>query len=332
MTVTDTNSPHRGTAPRLYERVFAILAREIRSGQLDDRVRLTETALATRFGISRAPVRQALAALAKEGLVERLEGRGYLVSSPPSCAIANPAGSEWTEALATRPSWEKIYEEVVDEIIPRTAFSGWRVNESELARFHGVSRTVAREVMARLQQRGIVRKEGHSRWYAPALTPDHINDFYEMREVLEPAALTKAMPHVKREQIASLADNLRSAIARATVLEGAELDQLEADLHVDLLDACPNKEMLQAIRFYHSLLVAHSFLYRWTPALYETEPFLPEHLAIAEQLEAGNTKRAASALKHHLRASRKRAIARIDAVACTAHPDPLPYLIRDSDP
>ncbi|MEA3252530.1 MAG: GntR family transcriptional regulator [Pseudomonadota bacterium] len=325
MTESTNHAPPRGTAPRLHERVRAILAEEIRSGQLAARERLAETVLAARFGISRAPIRQALTALAAEGLVERRPGRGFHVCATQH-APSRAGAARQAQALASQPSWEKIYAEVVDEIVPRTAFGDWRVIESELARYHGVSRTVAREVMARLQQRGIVRKAGHSRWHAPALTPAHVNDVYEMREVLEPAALSRAVPHVARERIATMADRLRAAMARATTLAGHELDRLESDLHGELLGACPNREMRQTIRFYHSLLVAHSFLYRWTPPLYATEPFLPEHLSIFEALEAGHTARAAKALERHLHASRKRAIARVEAVASAPRPAPLAYL------
>ncbi|WP_136068114.1 GntR family transcriptional regulator [Modicisalibacter radicis] len=326
---TDQAAP-RGAAPRLHQRVHAILAEEIHTGQLADRERLAETALAARFGISRAPVRQALTALAAEGLVERRPGGGFRVRAAHHAA-ARPGTARQPQALASQPSWEKIYAEVVDEIVPRTAFGDWRVIESELARYHAVSRTVAREVMARLQQRGIVRKAGHSRWHAPALTPAHVNDVYEMREVLEPAALMRAVPHVAPERIAAMAERLRTAMARATTLAGHELDRLEGDLHGEVLGACPNREMRQAIRFYHSLLVAHSFLYRWTPPLYATEPFLPEHLRIFEALETGHTARAAKALEEHLRASRERAIARVEAVASAPRPAALPYLQEITD-
>src|SRR3546814_16948387 len=65
-------------------------------------------------------------------------------------------------------------------------------------------------------------------------------------------------------------------------------------------------------RSHQSLLIAHRFLYRWTPRLFETEPFLPEHREIVERLEGGRVKAAAAALEVHLRVSRDRAIARIE--------------------
>jgi GntR family transcriptional regulator of vanillate catabolism len=42
---------------------------------------VTEAALAEKLGLSRTPIRQALPALAEEGLLERGDGRGYVVKS-----------------------------------------------------------------------------------------------------------------------------------------------------------------------------------------------------------------------------------------------------------
>jgi GntR family transcriptional regulator of vanillate catabolism len=50
-------------------------------GQLAPGERVTEESLATRLGVSRTPVRQALPALALEGLLVQGETRGYLVRS-----------------------------------------------------------------------------------------------------------------------------------------------------------------------------------------------------------------------------------------------------------
>jgi DNA-binding GntR family transcriptional regulator len=119
-------------------------------------------------------------------------------------------------------------------------------------------------------------------------------------------------------------------MAHARSIGGVTLDALEEELHVALLGHCGNHTLtlMQAIALHQSLLVAHRFLYRWTPRLFETEPFLPEHLEIVKHLEAGRIEAAAKALKHHLLVSRERALARIDVVVRAFHPDDLPYLER----
>jgi DNA-binding GntR family transcriptional regulator len=65
-----------GSSGGAVSRVVAALSAEIGSGQLPSGLRLTEAALAERFGVSRGPVREALRQLAAEGLVALARHRG----------------------------------------------------------------------------------------------------------------------------------------------------------------------------------------------------------------------------------------------------------------
>ncbi|WP_083469172.1 GntR family transcriptional regulator [Methylobacterium variabile] len=314
-----------GGAARLHAQAFDVLAERVRTGRLPAGTRLLESRVAAEFGVSRAPVRQALAALAEAGLVSRGEGRGYVVRTVDAGAD-DAAAAAAPVRLSSTASWERIYGEVELNIVSRTALSAWRVVEADLAKHHGVSRTVAREVVARLHQRGVIRKDDRSRWYAPGLTPGYVAELYELRWTLEPLALAKAAPLVPRHVVAGARARIEAAVAHADALDGPALDALEADLHGTILGYCPQRTLLDAVRLYQSLLVAHSFLYRWNPAPYPTEPFLPEHLQILRALDAGDTAHATVALEAHLRASLARANARLQAVKRGSRPDPLPYL------
>ncbi len=61
-------------------RIYLELRKEILTLSLSPRVLLVESALAERFGVSKAPVREALAILQRDGLVEALPRKGYLVT------------------------------------------------------------------------------------------------------------------------------------------------------------------------------------------------------------------------------------------------------------
>jgi len=318
-----------GRSSPLYQRAFDILARQIKSGKIPADTSLQESHVAAQFGISRAPARQALALLEQHGLVAKRARRGYRIlggdagKTRPEGEISAPLSPIH---LTNRVSWEQIYGEVEGEIVARIAFGRWRVNEAEMARYYNVSRTVARDVVGRLQQRGIVEKSERSHWYAPALTPEHIGEFYELRWVLEPLALVKAASYIPPEELAHMRDRLHAAIASPGSVDGVVLDGLEEDLHVKLLQYCGNRALIQSITLHQSLLAAHSFLYRWTGRLFESEPFLPEHLDVVEKLRAGAVPEAAQSLQKHLQISLNRAIARVDDVTAQFHPDELSYL------
>ena len=202
----------------------------------------------------------------------------------------------------------------------------WRIIEAEMARHYGVSRTVARDVLARLQQAGVVNKDERSRWYAPALTATNVSELYELRAILEPEALAKAAQQVPSDFLDQMRSNLLDALARGHTSDWALLDRLEDEMHGQLLSYCGSKAMRQAIRLHQSLLIAHRFLYRNTAAMFETEPFLAEHLLIVDHLLSGDVAAAQSSLRAHLLGSGNRAMVRIDHIVSRYHPADLPFL------
>ena len=320
-----------GSSPRLYQRVFDILVGEIDKGSLANDMPLTEAGIAARFGISRAPARRALAELQSAGLIERSQARGFVLAAgqEPSSGATPPlraAAQQDVQKLVSLPTWERIYGEVEGEIIARISFATWRVNEAELARHYRVSRTVARDVIGRLQQSGLVQKDDRSRWYAPALTTEHVSELYELRWLLEPVALAKAAPNLPEGLLARMRSELEDALANPSRNSGATLDRFERDLHINLLAHCGNRALMQALTYPQSLLIAHRFLYRWTSLLFEQEPFLPEHLDIVRKLEAGKVREAARLLENHLKISRDRALARVGVISAGSRPEPLSYL------
>ena len=66
---------------------YARVREAIRDGTLPPGVRLTETDLAHRFGVSRTPIRQAIARLEAEGLLTHEPRRGLSVSRPDHSQI-----------------------------------------------------------------------------------------------------------------------------------------------------------------------------------------------------------------------------------------------------
>ena len=72
----------------LSEQAYRLLAERIVGGRYPAGSRLTEEALASEFGISRTPLREALRRLTAEGLIEPLPKRGLRVVSPSPEEIA----------------------------------------------------------------------------------------------------------------------------------------------------------------------------------------------------------------------------------------------------
>jgi DNA-binding GntR family transcriptional regulator len=74
----------RGQGSVLWDQIRQVLMHEIESGALAPGARLpTENEIAERFGVSLAPVRAALASLARTGHVTRIQGKGTFVQQRP---------------------------------------------------------------------------------------------------------------------------------------------------------------------------------------------------------------------------------------------------------
>ena len=117
--------------------------------------------------------------------------------------------------------------------------------ESDIAAHFQVSRTVVRDVLGRLQERGLIRKSQTSRWIAGPLTAQLIRDRFELRKVLEPMALVAASANWDREPISQLriraeaarqktgdtplsgSDDLEAALLQCTVLKAANTQLVE---------------------------------------------------------------------------------------------------------
>ncbi|TPI67536.1 FadR family transcriptional regulator [Mesorhizobium sp. B3-1-3] len=96
-----------GTIETLPHRVAAFLSREIESGELNPGARLpTEQELSKKFGVSRNVVREAIAQLRADGLIEARQGIGAFVLAPEQRAAIRID----REALKDTHNMERLFE------------------------------------------------------------------------------------------------------------------------------------------------------------------------------------------------------------------------------
>ena len=152
-----------------------------------------------------------------------------------------------SEPVRKAQGWEHIYHAVEHDVVHLSVFGAYRLNEVELARHFGVGRTAARDVLLRRRARSGGQDE-RQRWIVTPLDERRIRNLYQLRWLLEPAALAGAAADVSAEDIAAMAQRLRRAKARYPRLTRAELDELEHDLHVALIGRCPNDSIVESLQ------------------------------------------------------------------------------------
>lgn len=291
----------------LNDQLFEIIADSISQSRLKPGTLLLEGPMAELFGVSRSPVRQALANLHQAGLICTFNGRGYLVGSESGNVLRRqlePADFQLAEDDAQAPrkteSWKAVYDQIERDLLHQSLFGAYRINELELSRHYGISRTVSSQVLARLSLMGLVERDDRSRWQLGQWDEERLGELYEVRRRLEPYVLVRAAEFIEAKQIEGYIERLHQAMALYPDMESRQFDDLESDLHIETLGRCPNRQMLQILRRTHSLLLSGKHILLDKSYFPDEEPFFREHLSIFEHLHAGRADLAAQSMEEHL--------------------------------
>jgi DNA-binding GntR family transcriptional regulator len=305
--------------PPAYKLITDALRQSIRRGRLPPGLVLQEGPLASLFGASRSPVKAALRQLISEKLLSRSDGRGVLVGgrgiTPDRTPITHAmlGIEESSHALPRVHAWQKIYGTIERELLYRSVFGSFQVNELKLARHYHAGRTVAHDTLLRLQGNGIVTKGEKAHWYVVPLDSKRLNELYELRKAIEPVLVGNAAARIPADALEQMRHRLRAAMRRHPQVRIDELDGLEHDLHVSCLEYGGNREMLEALRRTRCILISGKhILGRYIPYP-QRDPFLGEHLAVIEALLSRDPRRARQAMRAHLESAHAKVEARLQA-------------------
>jgi len=318
-----------------YEAIRDALREAIRSERATTGLVLVEAPLAQLFGTSRVPVRQALTLLHEEGLIRRFEGRGYLVDPDD----LNPApnrlpltldilGLDAEEQLIdNRPLSEKVYDELASTVSRFMAFGHYRLDEQLIASEMSVSRTLVREALMRLRDRGLVEKEPYSNWLAGPITAKAVREDYDLRAVLEPDALKRGAPCLAREDLMPMLDRIARAQQAGDTVTHHQIAAIETDLHTTCLAGAGNDRMAAVIRQAQNPMaigrILHEALGKSTD-----DAMLNEHRLVIEALLYGNHDSAALLLRDHLLRAKDRSLQRLKVLSVLPQPESPAYLER----
>ncbi len=332
---TDAALVSLGNAQQRSEKRYALVERVLRANiaqnHLPEGMVLLEAPLAALLQTSRAPVQRALARLEQDGLVHRFEGRGYLVGGATSVAppirrdlrqLGLRVSDEVDEALQARGSGEWIAADLERAVSVCLVFGAFRMVEADVAAHYNVSRTVIRDVLGRLHERGLLRKTQSSRWVAGPLTAQALRDRYEVCGILEPAALLAAAPGIDRGALLRLRDDV-SVSAGEALHRGSDLFARFVDL---CIAAAPNAALVAMVR--QNMIVLEA------TARSLAQLGLPQDDAAAAELRTavdlllnGSAAAAAEWWRDHLRAACRRSVAQLKIVAIIDRPRWLPSFL-----
>ena len=323
-----------GRPAPLYAAVERALEQAIAGGRLAPGTVLTEGPVARLFGSSRTPVRTAMGELAARGMLERFSGRGFLVpgAEAPRRVKLTPAmlGLEEGAPEPQMGAAERIARDFEGSVARALPFGLFRVHEQAAADHYDVSRNVIRELLSRLQDRGLVQKNPRSHWMIGPLTARDVAHYFAIREAPEPLALAESAPRLPGRELADMLERVAAAQEDPDDLPPPVIEELESDLHVRLLAASPNPHLLRMIRQSQIALVVNRVFAEFVGS----RPFalaMGEHRIVLEFLTRGSWSAGADAMAEHMRLSAERTRRRLMAVSVFPQPELPGYLIRESN-
>lgn len=174
---------------------------------------------------------------------------------------------------------------------------GERINEGELSRQLGGSRTPLREALNRLSIEGFLSFEPGKGFFSRRLDPKNIFDLYETRKVLETSAVRLAVERARGEDIQALEAFLKETGPEAADKTTADLVELDETFHERLMAMSGNDEMLRLLKNINARINFVRFLDFDRTSRPATQA---EHVAILEALKKRDVFAAVQILEKHI--------------------------------
>jgi DNA-binding GntR family transcriptional regulator len=318
-----------------YQIVREALQANIGNGNLPPGTRLLVSAVADRLRVSRPPVKRALDLLAAEGWIAPLSVQGYVVGTQDNQKDAvrtnlHGLSLELPPELGRnqgQASWERIFAAVEAGIMNCIPFGTFQISEAGIGDYFDVSRTVVRDVLSRMDARGLISKDRSSHWIAGPFSARMLEDAHEVRRLLEPGAVAAAQPFLDVVVLRRARAAVDAVLTGAVSLSATTLEQIEVDLHVTALRTQRNKQLALAVQLAQISLVINRLFDNYI-GIHEKDDMLREHALVFDHLLLGDGPGAAAALRHHLDADHERARARLKVLSVFDAAEIAPYLIR----
>jgi DNA-binding GntR family transcriptional regulator len=191
---------------------------------------------------------------------------------------------------------ERVAERLREDIRSGRLAPGQRLVEAELTRRHEVSRGPVREALARLQSEGLVTIEPNRGASVRRMDRRQLEDLFWLRARLSGDAAGLA---AKRVGAGEGEASMREELVRQHALRGAGLaPYTEANVRFhELIDRLSGNAALAGVL---RNLETHAGVFLHLASAGDTERLLDQHVAIAEAILAGDSRRAARESRRHV--------------------------------
>ena len=179
-----------------------------------------------------------------------------------------------------------------------------RINESELSKTLGVSRTPLREALNRLVAEGLLTVQDGKGFFCRSLVPEQLVHLYELRQAIESETCLRAVERASDEQIHSVREFLKSvAPVYDSKSSAQEIVRLDEEFHLRIAGLSGNGELVSALQNINERLR----YVRWISMRKKADITHAAHLSILEFLAARDTDACVAQMRAHIAKSTEEA-------------------------
>ena len=192
---------------------------------------------------------------------------------------------------------EGLHERLQEMAVSYKLKPGERLNERDLARQLGVSRTPLREALSRLAAEGFFDFTPGRGYSCRPLEPKQVMDLYGLRAALEREATGLAVDHAPESALAELEEFLQQTGSAYDGHDSKELLKIDEYFHEKIAELAGNEEILRTLKNVN----ARIRFVRWIDMDNRRSATQKEHRQILEVLRSRGRKAAQECMGHHIR-------------------------------
>lgn len=200
-------------------------------------------------------------------------------------------------APARRTAQELVRDTLRRAILVGEIQGGTRLVQADLAARLDVSTTPVREALRSLATEGLVRLDSHKGAVVRTFTRDEVEDIFELRAVLEPVVLQRAIPRVTSEQLQAAAE-IEAEMTQEQ--DPARWSQLNSMFHGVFMTAANSerlRQMVESLQDSFSAYIVSAMMTDETRRLRANE----QHRVLLEAVRARDEAAATAAMVAHMR-------------------------------
>ncbi len=161
-------------------------------------------------------------------------------------SVGTPRKRNSTQSPPNRLA-QTVYDSIKTDLFEFRLMPGERFSENDLATQFKVSRTPVREALYRLCQEGYIEVASKSGWTVRTFDFEYFENLYDLRVVLEQAAVKRLCERVPMPALTELRD-IWLVPAEQRLSDPTHMAALDEGFHTSLLDAAGNPEMARVFR------------------------------------------------------------------------------------